>query len=377
MREARLGDRYLLCSDGLSDVVTEETLHKTLMGYADLEEAVLALIELAIRSGGPDNITCVLADVVDTVTGPLPPSEKAVVVGAAGYGEARQPRVRSDSPAGRAHQLTQTAQVPPAADRRGANAAALARGRASAASGPDGSAWAQDGQDGAAAEPDDDDEYAEGTSGAARRWPVVTSVLVLLLILIAGGGYAAWRYTRSQYYVGTDAGQVVIYRGRRPERGRAAAVRRVPAHRDPGVGRPGQRSRIGAQHDPGRQPGQGPADRAASLRRNYACNVRAGRLATWRKNKPKPVTGQDQGQAARPSRGPRPRRITSPSPRYRPTARTGAGRMTRDLRRLRAAPPSRTAAGPDAARPARHRAAHAGLRGGGRAVRLRRAWASA
>jgi protein phosphatase len=64
MREALIGDRYLLCSDGLSDVVTEQTLHKTLLSYADPEQAVLQLIDLAIRSGGPDNITCIVADVV-------------------------------------------------------------------------------------------------------------------------------------------------------------------------------------------------------------------------------------------------------------------------------------------------------------------------
>jgi len=37
VREASVGDRYLLCSDGLSDVVSERTLHKTLMQYAGPE----------------------------------------------------------------------------------------------------------------------------------------------------------------------------------------------------------------------------------------------------------------------------------------------------------------------------------------------------
>lgn len=35
----------------------------------------------------------------------------------------------------------------------------------------------------------------------------------MLLIVIVGGGYAAWRYTQTQYYVGTDGQQVIIYRG--------------------------------------------------------------------------------------------------------------------------------------------------------------------
>ncbi|MGC1287259.1 MAG: hypothetical protein WA895_30425, partial [Streptosporangiaceae bacterium] len=56
-------------------------------------------------------------------------------------------------------------------------------------------------------------------SGAAdhrapkRRWPVVTTILIVLLILIVGGGYAGWRYTQHQYYVGNDGKQVIIYRG--------------------------------------------------------------------------------------------------------------------------------------------------------------------
>src|SRR5262249_37350642 len=40
MRKATLGDRYLLCSDGLSDVVTEQTLHKTLASFPDPQQAV-------------------------------------------------------------------------------------------------------------------------------------------------------------------------------------------------------------------------------------------------------------------------------------------------------------------------------------------------
>src|SRR3984885_757945 len=108
MREALIGDRYLLCSDGLSDVVTEQTLHKTLLSYADPEQAVLQFIDLAIRSGGPDNITCIVADVVDTVTGPVLPSSTAVLAGAAAHNETL-PRPHSDSPAGRAHLLTREA----------------------------------------------------------------------------------------------------------------------------------------------------------------------------------------------------------------------------------------------------------------------------
>jgi serine/threonine-protein kinase len=50
---------------------------------------------------------------------------------------------------------------------------------------------------------------------ARRRWPIVTTALVVLLAVVIGGGYAAWRWSQSQYYVGADSkGQeVLIYRG--------------------------------------------------------------------------------------------------------------------------------------------------------------------
>jgi protein phosphatase len=46
-----------------------------------------------------------------------------------------------------------------------------------------------------------------------RRLPLVKTALVLLLVLVVGGAYAGWRYTQTQYYVASDGGQVVIYRG--------------------------------------------------------------------------------------------------------------------------------------------------------------------
>jgi PPM family protein phosphatase len=105
MLKAQVGDRFLLCSDGLSDVVSDETVHKTLTELTDLNAAVGQLVDLAIRSGGPDNITCVLADVVDTDSDSAP-STDVIVVGAltSGTDEAVQP-LRNDSPAARAHLL--------------------------------------------------------------------------------------------------------------------------------------------------------------------------------------------------------------------------------------------------------------------------------
>lgn len=64
MRDARAGDRYMLCSDGLSGVVSHETLAGALR-EPDAQATADRLIELALRSGGPDNITCIVADVVE------------------------------------------------------------------------------------------------------------------------------------------------------------------------------------------------------------------------------------------------------------------------------------------------------------------------
>jgi protein phosphatase len=183
MREARAGDRYLLCSDGLSSVVSEDTLHTTLATVGDLDDTVLHLIELAIKGGGPDNITCIVADVVDNATAAQPPSRAPVRAGAASNGTPRA-RMRTDSPAGRAHVLTQTT-APQAAIMVHDDPEPLRHDAAD----------------------------SEHEPPARRRWPVVTSLAVLLLLLVAGGGYAGWQYSQSQYYVGAAGGQAAIYRG--------------------------------------------------------------------------------------------------------------------------------------------------------------------
>ncbi|MBB2988994.1 protein phosphatase [Mycolicibacterium iranicum] len=80
MREARAGDRYLLCSDGLSDPVSQETIAEALR-IKDVAESADRLIELALRGGGPDNVTVVVADVVDYDYGQTQPILAGAVSG--------------------------------------------------------------------------------------------------------------------------------------------------------------------------------------------------------------------------------------------------------------------------------------------------------
>jgi PPM family protein phosphatase len=109
MREVRAGDRYLLCSDGLSGVVSEETLAEA-MKDPDAQTTADRLIELALRSGGPDNVTVIVADVVDDDgRGPL---MDPVVDGAAGDNRGQR-QVDPRSAAGRAALADPPAAPPP------------------------------------------------------------------------------------------------------------------------------------------------------------------------------------------------------------------------------------------------------------------------
>jgi protein phosphatase len=69
IREAIRGDRYLLCSDGLSNVVSMDTMGDVLREYRDPDACAERLIDLALRAGGPDNITAIVADIVESDPG--------------------------------------------------------------------------------------------------------------------------------------------------------------------------------------------------------------------------------------------------------------------------------------------------------------------
>jgi protein phosphatase len=208
MRKAMLGDRYLLCSDGLSDVVSAETLHHTLSTIPDLDDVTVQLIELAIRGGGPDNITVVMADVVDDETESRPLTSQPIMAGAASHGNAADLSLleRSDTPAGRAQMLANTTPQPSVMLDEPRTATGGWAGAEQEPQDPDG--WPATGSQ---------PEYRSGHRARRqrhrRRWPIVTMALVVLAAVVIGGGYGAWAYTQHQYFVGTSDGHIAIFKG--------------------------------------------------------------------------------------------------------------------------------------------------------------------
>lgn len=209
VREARPGDRWLLCSDGLSGFVAPDIIGQMLISVPDPGDCAQTLVQLALRSGSSDNVTCVVADVVDLEEDAPQPVE---VVGSA----ALHPVVLG--PDG--------AVVDP---RDAAGTAALATGEGGTdgtdiGPGADGDGHDGKGHDGdtsgAGAEGDghDDDtdedgrEGADGTPVRPRRVLAASLGLAVLLVLL-GGGWAAYAWSQDQYYVGVQDGKVAIFQG--------------------------------------------------------------------------------------------------------------------------------------------------------------------
>jgi protein phosphatase len=84
VREVRPGDRYVICSDGLSPVVGAEAIRDVLGPAADPGAAVRGLVALAEEAGSPDNISVIVIDVRESVAEPEP--AEPVTLGAAAGG---------------------------------------------------------------------------------------------------------------------------------------------------------------------------------------------------------------------------------------------------------------------------------------------------
>ena len=233
VREAHPGDRWLLCSDGLSGMVSLETIERTMVENTDVTACAERLVQLALRAGGSDNITCIVADVVDLddlPDGAGPDSSVQVVGSVAATRDA--PTAALDGPAARAAALLAEARatVGALAESSQQNVAAPAESTedeapAEVATEPTRlsrsdakAARAQERAEAKAAKA----EAKRGTgitsaeleeeSGRGRWvWTVVS--LVVLLAIVGTGGYFGYRWTQTQYYVGIADGRVTIYQG--------------------------------------------------------------------------------------------------------------------------------------------------------------------
>jgi PPM family protein phosphatase len=167
IREARPGDRYLLCTDGLSDVVSAETIAET-MRILDPQECADRLVELALRGGGPDNVTVIVADAVSARVGDL--VDDVPVIAGAFVDPSAADIPGTDSPAERAAHISRPhlrTSVPAAEPQRR-------------------SWW--------------------------RRWRrLLLALLSVAVVFGALAGFYGW--TQTQYFVGRDGSEVAIFRG--------------------------------------------------------------------------------------------------------------------------------------------------------------------
>ena len=179
------GDRLLLCSDGLTDELSDDQIAAVLRGVGDPDEAARRLVDQANQSGGRDNITVVVVDVVDD--GNRSSAASATLAAARDR--------RTSTPAGNADAPRRGLMT---AEERNAQLRQLARGS-------------------------DDDGPAPWESGLAldeadlpsHRFTLrVALFLFLLVALLTAAGGAVWWYATSAYFVGLDEGRVAIFKGR-------------------------------------------------------------------------------------------------------------------------------------------------------------------
>jgi protein phosphatase len=186
----------------------------------DPDAVTRQLIELALHGGGPDNITCIVADVVDTTTSRVPPTGAPVLAGAAA--SVHDPRLSTDGTGPFGTDGDQEGNhFAGSYDDNGQSSMTVARPMVALDElDPDELALAlasENGTDMTAvrARRSHRAQPRRARRVGRRRWPIVTTSLVVLLAVVIGGGYAAWRWSQDQYYVGADSkGQeVVIFRG--------------------------------------------------------------------------------------------------------------------------------------------------------------------
>ncbi|TPW77861.1 PP2C family protein-serine/threonine phosphatase [Schumannella soli] len=178
--ETRPGDRWLICSDGLSSYVPEERIAGVMMHVGETEAAAYRLVKEALDHGGPDNVTVVLLDVEDGPGEPHPPRF---------VGSAAVPLSFENETSRRPLRLPTLLLHPLKATQ------------------PDPSHFEPDGEDYL-------DELIEEDRRRARRRRVTWLVMAgLAIAAIVTACLVAYNWTQSHYFVGENKGTVAIYRG--------------------------------------------------------------------------------------------------------------------------------------------------------------------
>jgi serine/threonine protein phosphatase PrpC len=191
-----VGDRFLLCSDGLFNEVDDGRIAGVLRRLQDPGDAAAELVRLANEGGGRDNITIVVVDVVDdddrsgAASAALAADPATAAAGAPGA------PTRPDDPDEPGDRTDRTEPIP------------LAQGAAAPNAAPDQAAVA-------APTRASRRQRRAGRGPRPRRftWRVAVFLLAFFAVLGAAGAGVAW-FARSTYYVGLDGDDVVIYRGR-------------------------------------------------------------------------------------------------------------------------------------------------------------------
>ncbi|RAX19111.1 MULTISPECIES: PP2C family serine/threonine-protein phosphatase [unclassified Actinomyces] len=217
IREAVPGDRWLLCSDGLSGPVSADTIGEVLATVDDPGQAGDQLIDLALRAGGPDNVTVVVFDVVEN--DPQPQTDTQIVGSAANRRARLRQAATGEQPPVSADPPDTTPATTPAA-----KAAALVAGL-----------------DSEPAPSDTTEEEAIAAQArsqlARRRKRRLRSIIATLILVLAvlGAGVLGYQWTQSQYYVTTLNDRVVIYQGIPQEIGPISLSHVVQTYDEPTV----------------------------------------------------------------------------------------------------------------------------------------------
>jgi len=187
------GDRFLLCSDGLFNEVTEDQMTSVLRRMADPGEAAEELVRLANEGGGRDNITVVLVEVVDDDGR----SEAASALVTGGGVDSTEPEPT-------------TAMVLPDHDEIAPDAAATTGGSTAFAGRR---STLPDADDHYGAQKDDLFDDMDRARSRRITWRVFAFLGAVALVAAVVVGAIAWS-AHNTYYVGFRGQQVVIYRGK-------------------------------------------------------------------------------------------------------------------------------------------------------------------